>query len=254
MKNFFEAATTSTPKPFAGASPLAERNKNVLRSIPLADTEEEDVKIRTDKFKSKENRPRKGRFNNAQKTRNFAEEKRRNQAIEAMKIAEQRRLRLSSDEEQLAEGMANMSIRDQILPDGRLKLSRKQLDARKNKRRRIEQALAEQRARKYYEATTKKPKKSVPFKVPPTSDTPRPNFKRNAHINPFQYPKKLVPVNSGRPTTSAFAAAAAAEEEKKMEKSIIAEEEVVDAKITPSIIRYTKDELRELNPLGYYFM
>lgn len=116
-------------------------------------------------------------------------EKRRLQAIEAMKIAEQRRLRLhqeeSNEDESLVESMANVSISSiEYLPDGRIRLSRKELNARREKHRRIKEQLAVQEARKKAEEASKKnPRRKIAFRPKSFAWEPRPVFKTNGFRN-----------------------------------------------------------------------
>lgn len=260
------AITTSTPKPGIIDSTVLREKKwqNIVSSGEKdelkSEIQEKKVKIRTDKFKSKENRRRSPNRRNQppRKGQDDFSSKRRKQAVEAMQIAEQRRRRMV-EEEKLAENLENLNISaTEYLPDGRLKLTRQQLIARNQKRKRIEHHLKEQEERKKHQAKNGS-KKTVTFKKPETVWTPYPN-PSSTRPKAFQYPTKVSPVA----TTST----AAAEEDKKQVKkadekenqqlpstsAVPAGEEVKKETKKPAIIRYTKDELRELNPYGYYYM
>jgi hypothetical protein len=118
-------------------------------------------------------------------TKDELQEKHRLQAIEAMQLAEQRRLRLiqddsNQDEDSLAEVMANVSISSvEYLPDGRIRLSRKELVARREKHRRIREAVAEQEARK---KTESKFRRRLTFKPKSFAWEPRSIFKSNGRV------------------------------------------------------------------------
>jgi hypothetical protein len=152
-------------------------------------------------------------------------EKRRCQAIEAMQIAEQRRLRLleqeKKDAEMISQKFEKMSLahvedncRD-ILPDGRLRLDKKRLIARRMKEKRIKMHLAEQERRKKLERS-----------------------KRGRHL--IQSPIYRVPQRSKSFRVS-----------RNLIRDYTASEKKTNRR---ELIRYTKDELRALNPYGYYFM
>jgi hypothetical protein len=258
---------TSTPNQGPSETTVLREKKwnKIFKGGERSAFQEEKIKIRTDKFKSKENRrrhpPRANKQSSAVRNENDPMVKRRNQAIEAMQIAELRRRRMA-DEEKLAETFDKLKVvPSEFLPDGRLRLSRQQLITRNLKRKRVEQQLREQATRK--EQANRK--KNVTFKEP-ILWTPRPTFVVNeTRPKTFQYVQEVKKAAAAQPSTSANAlekkattstehetdTATAAAAEKKEEECKSAK---VDAKTEEKkkIIRYTKDELRELNPLGYY--
>lgn len=146
---------TSTPKATTEAQKILREN---FSNFSMIDRE-------NGKFKYprsvKKNRPAKENLNRSKQrhtpTKEDLAEKRRLQAIEAMKIAEQRRIRLtqeeSTEEESLELNMTKLNISGiEYLSDGRIKLTKQQLAQRHEKRRRIQEHLAEQEARKRAEA------------------------------------------------------------------------------------------------------
>lgn len=267
---------TSTPKD------IEMEKKTILRDRKWNNIvgNEEISKIEIDSAKFKENvrRKRSKKYNDHKYERNSGEgeasSKRRNQAIEAMKIAEQRRLRqlslsLSSEEEEkLAEDFEkiNLSTKNEYLPDGRFKLTKKQLTARRLKRQRILKHLAEQEFRN---KNKKQERKSVSFREP-LEWTPRPKFEIGVNPNVFRWPPK--PIASTRLTKLASVPVASVEaffnekHEEFEEASIICDENEQQVEVSimryvnsehvqdGKIIRYSKEQLREMNPYGIYFM
>lgn len=281
MASLGRAIVTSTPNPgIKDSTALREMNWQNIQNNNEEENRlvEEKVKIRTDKFKSKENR-RRNVYRGKQVARKEIDDlssKRRIQAIEAMQIAELRRRR-TSDEENLAQEMENLNINaNEYLPDGRLKLSRPQIIARNQKRKRIEQYMREQNAKKQ---GTKVIKRTVSFNEP-IAWKPRPKFSNKYSARPkmFQCPKKIAPVATteanneiqNQASTSARIITAEKQEQKQEVTTIdnqaavatsaattsagAGEEEKEKKETTSTRIRYTADELRELNPYGYYFM
>lgn len=193
------------------------------------------------------------------KTKESLMEKRRQQAVEAMKIAEQRRRRLHEDDEtSLCEDMTNVVISPvKYLPDGRIQLTPKQLALRREKHRRIYAFLAEQEARKKAQAARRKKSQLVVFKTKPFSWVPRSifsNTRSSVHLNrnikrkSLQFSPERVEEEEeekGTPT-----AAVTFVEKKDSATQVTPTSMPTDAKV----IRYTADELRELSPYGYFFM
>lgn len=228
--------TTSTPKE-AKAKVLRENFFN-FSTIPGA--------IKAEKFKRphpmKKNFPKKENSNrsNQRRPRNHDinedyMEKRRQQAIEAMKIAEQRRLRLaqeeSTEDESIELSMANLSVTSvEYLPDGRLKLSRKELAARHDKHRRIQEQLAQQEARKKTEEM-KKTARRLSYKPKTFPWTPRAVFKT-------------------APTRHMANRECCKRAQKKTVEMKDGETQVLEQ----DVLRYKKDELRDMNPYGFFFM
>lgn len=252
MSAAVRAIATSTPKQEENDNTKLRKanwNRIVKKEFP-----EENVKIRTDKFKSKVYGQRRNRRLNfpSKKSERFEsdnfEEKRRLQAIEAMKIAEQRRLRINGSlDDTLAEDFENLNISSvapcEYLPDGRIKLTQKQLLARKLKRKRIEEHLAVQNACK--KGKLKRSNKTVRFI---DLDTSIHTF-RPASFEPSTAHSAKNPI----PPTI-FIQDEKLEDETRKDDDKTTKAENSEAKPGKPIIRYTKDELRDLSHYGYYFM
>lgn len=223
---------TSTPKGATSSKVILREKQWNFPSIDRENCNQKRVRFSMKNPSSKENFHRSKQQQKSNIQDNL--EKRRLLAIEAMKISEQRRLRLiqedgTDEDSTLVESMANLSIASSVdyLPDGRLKLTRKEITARREKHRRIREFLAEQEARKKVEAEKKVIRKPVTFKIKPFAWTPRPLYTR--HFKTHQYTRNCV---------SKDAPSDEAEEKSKV----------------PGVIRYSTDEIREMNPFGYYFM
>lgn len=224
-----KAIVTSTPKqPQATETTVLREKKwnNIMNK-----QEDENVKqIKKKSFPKKNGGRSNGNFRRKKRNRSQVEEhdeniieKRRQQAIEAMKIAEQRRLRLQmaknedkNDVDKLDESFqkialeSNCDTNNEYLPDGRLKLSKQQLMARRLKHERIKRHLIAQEA--------KKRESSLKFICKPSFSTS---------------PVYRIPLSYRARENSYYPYA---------------------QKVSASIIRYSKDELRAMNPYGYYFM
>lgn len=238
---------TSTPKPTTTTAfkPILREKQWNLWNLSFADSDKKKIGYKS-RVVSKENSHRSKQRPTKFNANPDYLEKRRLQAVEAMKIAEQRRLRLiqqespssSMNDSTLAESMANLSIVD-YLPDGRLKLTRKQLLLRQEKHRRIRRFMEEQEARKKKEEAAKKKRKSVSFKITKHAWTPRPCFRTSSRVHLYsKKDPKDEKTDEG-------------DDENKVET---ANAETMTENAKPFVIRYTIDELREMNPLGYYFM
>lgn len=143
---------------------------------------------------------------------------RRQQALEAMQILELRRQRLTQSK--LAEKMEELTLKPPN--EGRDELmEKKRLEAKRLKEKRILAHLAEQEAakKKKAEFTARKPRLG--------SSKSFPVFQPRQKI--LYKPHKLPQVEEVHEATPA-------------------------PPVRPKIIKYTKDELRALNPYGYYFM
>lgn len=137
---------------------------------------------------------------------------RRQQAIEAMQLAEQRRLRLC--QQTLAEEIEQLGLKPKSAEQESL-FEKKRMEAKKLKEKRIQQHLAEQEASK----------KKKEFVARANFNVAQPFFRPQARL-PF-IPKKISkpPVSEAKPP----------QDKRK-------------------IIRYSKDELRAINPYGFYFL
>lgn len=234
-----KSIVTSTPKEAAASKTILREKQWNFSTIARDNCNQKKVrfgmKIQSSKENFHRNKPRQQQKNTVHDNL----EKRRLLAIEAMKISEQRRLRLlkddlTDDDSTLTESMANLSMGSSVeyLPDGRIKLSRKEIMARREKHRRIREHLAEQETRKKAEQKEKeKTRKPVTFKIKQFAWTPRPVF--NRYFKTHQYARHSL--NKEAPLLET--------DEKDQENPKHA-----------AVIRYTTDEIREMNPFGYYFM
>lgn len=242
-----KSIVTSTPKQATSTESTILREKhwqNIIEKQEGTSNVKEIKKIVGPKRSVKFNDNHRRRFKRyrpkqQEEPENYSQ-KRRNQAVEAMKIAEQRRLRLSmsSEEENLVEQVSNLHLdtsRVEYLPDGRLKLSKKQLITRRMKLKRIREHLALQAIRKKNE---RKPPPPSVHRPNPVAWTPRPKFQIQSRTKIFRYASDW----NASPKLPAVP---------ELDENAAAMEE---PKIHPNIIRYTKSELRELNPYGFYFM
>lgn len=192
--------------------------------------------------------PRQRRENDEKK-----EAQRRQQALEAMQILERRRLRMT--QQNLAEEMEQLSLQPKTDEVNDL-LSQKRQDAKRLKEKRILAHLAEQEAKKKKESNpsaranhSSTPKYLVRSQVSsPRSNPVFPNF-RPKHRYAFKPKRPLPPWLPQLPEEDE-------EEEKAMTQSICYQIPSYNPFKTPRklIIRYSKDEIRNLNPYGYYFM
>lgn len=158
---------------------------------------------------------------------------RRQQALEAMQIHEQRRQRMTQ-EEALAEELSDLTLKS---PEGRdAIMEKKRLEAKRLKEKRILAHLAEQEARKNQvaESSVRNRSLSAPRMLPPKIISTRPKPKFQAKPKKFIYSMPQLP------------------------KLPEVDEPVDVAQAEPAryqhCIRYTKDEIRSLNPYGFYFM
>lgn len=221
---------TSTPKHEDEAETTVLREKkwqNIMERAEKFDNQRKQRFYPRKPFESKENR-RRGNFKRGPKKYNdpgtALAEKRRKQAIESMQIAEQRRIRKmkeKDDMDKLAEEleMLDISSNNEYLPDGRLKLTKKQLHAREMKQSRI---------RQFYEDQLNRKKKTVSFRSPVDTNTQACHPKR-----------KVFPNKPRKPAL------------KKEEVKNVDENDVKMA--SKPFIRYSKIQLREMCPFGVYF-
>lgn len=150
---------------------------------------------------------------------------RRQQAVEAMQILEQRRQRLTQTE--LEVKMEEMTLKPKQETRDQLE-EKKRLEAKRLKEKRILAFLAEQEAKKKKrEARTPRlgssnsyPSTRREFKHSPSTFRPRYQVAYNPSFEYFEKPQ----------------------------------EEEVEAEPIKKFLKYSKDELRSLNPYGYYFM
>jgi len=205
---------TSTPKvQDNNTTALRELRWNIIEKVPLDSCRK---KLPINRSLAKENshrtkQPKKIlKFNS---TANYIIKKRRKQAVESMRLAEQRRLRklAQNDVDKLTEDMDKLNIgsssnNSDYLPDGRLKLTKKQLIRRDLKQKRVRKYFNEQQSRK--DSLSKHASISLN-----RSNDPHPK-----HENIVENPKIQV---DNKPTAK-------------------------------NIIRYSKLELLELCPYGVY--
>lgn len=139
-----KSVATSTPK-------TGKRGEDIFRCVFDFSEIKPDAKAREIKKTQPPRAVKKARSKLNFGNENYLE-KRRKKAVESMKIAEDRRHRLTKKEQEFgspSENKENVPLnRNEFLPDGRLRLNRKQLKIRSDKHRRINEFLADQKARK----------------------------------------------------------------------------------------------------------
>lgn len=212
--------STSTPvKPLSSRKVLKEKHNSPNRQQTVNDTEKKQSK-RDQVPKSR----RSARF--AQKPRekpvdDKEEVKRRQKAVEAMRVLEQRRRRFVQNqiyEDSIVDDLADFSMSVSPIQSTSTiptEEDKKRIYMRELKRQRVLEFLAEQEARK----NGTKPK-TIP----------------QSHDQKSQKPK--VPTQSRR--VKSLLPSRVDYEERQMQK--------------PRTIKYSMDQLRSLNPYGFYFM
>lgn len=224
---------TSTPKPEpAKLSVLQEKQNNATSKEPRRRLSQKKINFdsRSQKLvKSKENvskvPPRR-----SQSSEDKKETQKRQQALEAMQILEQRRHRMS--QQNLVSEFDELSLKSPV-ESLDANEEKKRLEAKRMKEKKIRAFLAEQEARKKKEDVKETAprlnqtdiihhqKKQVSFKSKPFKMSQLPEEKENAPV--LQIPRQCPSILGPQPPQKIF-------------------------------IRYSKDELRALNPYGYYFM
>jgi hypothetical protein len=305
-----QSIVTSTPKQDAGPSVLRENWRNITRkdeNAAAAIGKKKKMNGKSENLfqsqKHRQNHFNQTKFDKQAKEREVAiqmAEKRRQTAIRAMQIAEQRRIRMSSseDESKLADDLAKINLNDnlnnnQFLPDGRLRLTKKQLIARRMKQKRIEKIYADQEKKKKQKAK-KGIEKEEPKKMVDYTFRPRPIYTCYAAgskaLRPI-LPKKIIAcaekendkeaqpllkkktvkflddVFRPRPIYTCYAAKSSLAPCPLPKKTIALVDNIKDEMVTESktdqveaktdcIVshKYSKDQLREMNPFGFYFM
>lgn len=166
----------------------------------------------------------------------------RQQAIEAIKMCEVRRLRIA--QESIAENLDHLTLKPVTQSKDDL-MEKKRLEAKRVKEKRIKAHLAEQEARKKKEAEdaarachpTKPGTHRLSIKYRP---------KNRCTFKPMKFNEKLQKLPE--------------EDEQALEQVGPPKKNCMKSKFEPRrhlfrpLIRYTKDEIRSLNPYGYYFM
>ena len=194
--------------------------RNVQRSKPI-------VKAKTPKP------PAGAKYRQREGTGEEQEAQRRQQALEAMQLLEQRRQRMN--QELLAEEIDQLSI-SPTTKDNSAQIEKKRLEAKKLKERRVLAFITEQELRKKEIASRKTAHPSPVTRSMSASfhGKPRCGFKPKVY-GPKYYVKPFAQVT----------------EEIAVGQPI----EVIISECQPNIfIRYSKDEIRSLNPYGYYSM
>jgi len=248
--NKIEKTTTMQMQP-----PLKPILKPILKKSAKANLSASFKKLSMHSSKTKEN----GNKSMAQRQLDYIERKQKenyDRAMEATRISEQRRLRLSADVEV---DVKELSMSDDPIIKVSPAEEKKRLELKLMKQKVIMQVLAEQEARKKGQLrkneVTKTPKKTFPstprrppsFRVPGMRRFDRSFPKKHVKFNlPVEdeekkMKKKEEALKKEEPTAKADEAAAEIVEPKVKAKSM-------------AIIRYTKDELRYLNPFGYFYM
>lgn len=150
--------------------------------------------------------------------------KRRQQAIEAMKIQEQRRLRMC--QQQLADELEQMTVSSDTRNSDEM-IEKKRTEAKKLKEKRILAFIAEQESKKKSEEKVRSNLPSSSFVI----KTRRCLYKPS--VLGYQSPLPKVV------------------EEPVFPELFAARKFILSNRV---IIRYSKDEIRSMNPYGYYFM
>lgn len=198
---------------------------------------------------------------------------RRQQALDAMKLAEQRRLRMEQQSlteivtEETLSPIAN--VRDELE-------EKKRLEAKRSKEKRIQAYLAEQTRKKEEAAKPEEaviPEKAADFKsetfkakseIVATKNSVKKNDgkmsasnrfrsrfrfpQRPMNFNPIWIPRDFIP---SAPPMRVETFARPAPSKLVTFHDFLA---TLSKDATPTIRRYSKDDLRALNPYGYYFL
>lgn len=222
---------TSTPKREDESMPTQHEHKwrKILQKTTIEGRRKKSLASRKSHQAKENDRRSKLAKNNKRFTPDNAAEKRRKQAIESMKIYEQRRRRIlieNNTVDNLTDRMDKLTISDQnqeFLPDGRLKLTKKQLISRDIKQNRIRKFYEDQQRRQ-----GKNPISSTVAKEPEAGpSTVPPRIKKSVKFAKVNETVTYVP-----------------------DVEEVKEKPVVTAK---NFIRYTKEELMEMCPFGTYF-
>lgn len=198
-------------------SVLKEKQNKPLETQKLRGDKIPKISSRFNKssLPSKENSKRRAREDTSD-----PQEKRRKKAIYATQIQEQRRHRL------LTEGIENLELEPSVQNRDEME-EKKRLEAKRLKEKRILAHLAEQENKKKLEAESLARQSSCVKKQP----NPRFDFRPRQRYNYKSSRPEIIPDGSPKMPE---------EEEVKPDCFVF--------------FRYTKDELRSLNPYGYYFM
>lgn len=239
MSSENQPIATSTPKPITGRSSVLQ--EKLTNNAGYKETNQRPLQKKvnfiqksTVKVKSKENFKNGSSSSKRRRSENDdkKEVQRRQQALEAMQILEQRRQRMS--QQNLSEEMEELSLKSPLESRDEM-MEKKRLEAKRLKEKRIRAHLAEQEAlkkKKELEAAAQaiyqqKPRPNVPRPKQPTF----PNSRLKGHIAYKPSCQQLI-----------------------LPKVVEEDEPCQHSTFKKMFLRYSKDELRLLNPYGYYFM
>lgn len=239
---------TSTPHGRAGSSSvLKEKQLNDSAQPPRKPQREKKTKLIADqkvptptKFKEnvKQKRSTSSRYVQVNKQE---ETKRRQHAIDAMKLQESRRQRMC--QQTLAEDLEQMALKP-ITESNNLQIEKKRLEAKQLKEKRILAHLAEQEHhKKALEKAAVSNDRSFPLHRTKNRYT-RCLFKPSKE----DFIKSLLPKVEEHEELKTFTV---------KQPTIIQTIDIVMKPQPPrkrSVVRYSKEDIRALNPYGYYFM
>lgn len=201
-------------------------------------------------------------------------EQHRQQATEAMRIAEQRRLRLCSETEQLTTSLVNMKLNDSNNDEieNKWAIDTKRIEMKRLKHQRIMQHLAEQEKRtntvNETDSRNKVEKEPIARKRKVLkSSTAHPSFRITRNRLSYKCPKKP---NTSVSQTKELRKANQTDNTISEDREIAMLQKTAKHYVVPKIKRpdspilrgahkipriiYSKDDLRTLNPYGYYNM
>lgn len=244
MSSENQPIATSTPIPEAAKSPSVLQEKQ-LNKESRSRPSQKKINFSPRSLKStKENvsHPKNGSSGVTSRRRSEGDVKkeayRRQQALEAMQILEQRRQRMS--QQNLDEEFQEMSLKLPVEESRDALMEKKRLEAKRVKEKRVRAHIAEQEAAKKKEAEV-----AGRQNQPPRANIPRP-------LHPNSRQKNRVTLNPkpfDLPQLSEEE-----EEEPKLQQILHYRPPFMPPPTQKLIIRYSKDDLRALNPYGYYFM
>lgn len=158
----------------------------------------------------------------------------RQQALEAMQILEQRRHRMT--QQNLADDLQELSLESPVeLRDAAEE--KKRLEAKRAKEKKIKAVLAEQEARKKKDEV-----KKLSWSIHRPIHPPCSSYRQKNHVSFKPKPSKLPEVEDKEPKDPVLHIPKQCPTSKSSEPP------------QKVFIRYSKDDLRALNPYGYYFM
>lgn len=239
MSSYKKPVATSTPYGSSrNSSVLKEKQQNINAQPHHKQREKKRLSWTgafTDSKPAKENvikRPAVPRSSDKEQK----EAMKRQQAIDAMKICEQRRLRIC--QEAVTEELDRMTLKPPLESKDDV-TEKKRIEAKRLKEKRIKAYLAEQEARKKKEADTEV-RKNCSVKPASRGMFPKYRPKMRCTYKPLIFKQTLPKLPED------------------CEVIVPVKNNVMKIYDEPRryrpVIRYTKDEIRSLNPYGYYFL